>query len=565
MSREAQNGVIIAIVAVGLPVLALLWFLQREQKPRLAGGSQTRNCLPFLVLLAAGAVVRFVLAYDLPGHTGDMDYFRDWIVQAYTRSYDHFYDGDFFCDYPPVYIYVLRLLGWIQASLDLDPSGPGTVMLLKTPAIVADLLIGFGFWRAGLCRWGPKSALILSALILLNPAVIMNSAVWGQIDAIVVLLLLGVFWAIQRKRYILSAALFMLDLLLKPQCLFAAPVLLYAFIGHLVDAENKTKAWLELLGSVAVAAALWVLVPWPFVAGRGPWWLVDLYKGAVNQYPMASFNAFNFYALVGLNMQDAAEASFGGISAQQWGFIAVAGICAYSAWLYWRRRQPAYLFVLVGFMWAAVFTLVHSMHERYLYTAPFFLLAGYVLLKDARLLASSVLFFGSLLLNASVVLYYYDLFIEPPPAPIVEWLSLAQTLIFFYTAWVATSIAMHGAREQVPLQTGRSGQTGLRSGEGDADFSAAGVRGGVDAGQGTQKPAFSGISAPLLKKTAGPGARRSFAAGAAVPKAPEKTRRRRPKRSFSACGTFPRTLRRREAGPEPAQLTHSAEDGAELL
>ncbi|MBD5560530.1 MAG: hypothetical protein HDQ87_09290 [Clostridia bacterium] len=444
-----QNQAIAVLVAVGLPILALMWYLQRTQRRDRPDVPRHKYARQFALILIAGAALRLWLAYSLPGHTGDIDYFREWALEAYGRSFDHFYDGDFYCDYPPMYIYVLYILGFIRSLLGLDYWGTDYAVLLRLPSILAELLIACFFFQAAYKRLGGRSALMLCMLIVFNPAVLLNAAVWGQIDSLLALLLLGVFWLLYKKQYIWSAVLFTVGFLMKPQVLFAGPVMLYAFIGHIVLSPDRRKAWLDLIVSIAAVVLLFFLIPLPFTIGRGPLWLIELYRGTISTYPFATMNAFNLYGVAGLNLVDATEASFGGITAQHWGILAAIAICIYGGWLYWKNHRGAYLFVLNGFIWTAVFMLVHSMHERYLYAAPFFFLAGYVLMRDPRLLDSSVLLFALVLVDQGVTLAAYGALVDLPAA-LVEWMSLAGLLCFAYVAWTSTSIAFEGPCTQIP-------------------------------------------------------------------------------------------------------------------
>lgn len=447
---EVQNEAIIVLISAGLTALAVMWYLQRTQRENLTSFNQTKSEIVFIAIVAVGVLIRVYLAYYMPGYQSDMDCFRAWSRDAYAVGLDHFYDGDFFADYPPLYVYVLYVLGAIQSATGLSISGPDYAVLLRLPSIIAEVLVAFFFYRTSEPRFGKNTACTLSALIMLNPALMMNSSVWGQIDSIAVLMMLGVFWLLYRKRFVWSTVVFMLSFLLKPQCIFVAPVIFYVLIDNIARAANKKKAWLELLLSVVSAVAVWFLVPLPFGVGKDPLWLVQRYANTISEYSQACLNAFNLYGLLGLNWVDAQTASFLGLSASNWGVVAVIGICAYAAWLFYmdrtRHASRAYTFVLAGFMVAAVFTLVHGMHERYLYPAPFFLLAGYVFLKDKRLLDGAVMLFAVQLVNQGVSLYYYQQWI---PASLMAFTSALEVAAFAYVTWSVTEIALHGADQQI--------------------------------------------------------------------------------------------------------------------
>ncbi|MEO8437400.1 MAG: hypothetical protein ABI562_03010, partial [Chloroflexota bacterium] len=96
-----------------------------------------------LVVLALGLALRLIIAYLLPtsGFGVDLSAFRAWANDLARNGLYGFYQRPFFHDYTPGYLYVLWLLGMIGSSL-----GGVSVALVKVPAILADLAIGWLVW-----------------------------------------------------------------------------------------------------------------------------------------------------------------------------------------------------------------------------------------------------------------------------------------------------------------------------------------------------------------------------------------------------------------------------------
>ncbi|MEO8572149.1 MAG: phospholipid carrier-dependent glycosyltransferase, partial [Chloroflexota bacterium] len=128
---------------------------------------------------------------------------------------------DFFHDYTPGYLYILWLLGVVGGAL----GGVG-VALVKVPAILADLAIGWLVWSM-LLELGARRKLALAAALVavVNPISWFDSVVWGQVDAVgVVFLLLGLreLWRDHPER---SAILAVTAALIKPQLGILIPIL----------------------------------------------------------------------------------------------------------------------------------------------------------------------------------------------------------------------------------------------------------------------------------------------------------------------------------------------------
>ena len=143
-----------------------------------------------LVVLALGLALRLIIAYLLPGSGFGVDLgaFRAWAANLASQGLNGFYQRDFFHDYTPGYLYVLWVLGLVGQAL----GGVG-VALIKVPAILADLAIGWLVWSMVLELGGRRKVALVAAFVaVVNPISWFDSVVWGQVDSVgVVFLLLG--------------------------------------------------------------------------------------------------------------------------------------------------------------------------------------------------------------------------------------------------------------------------------------------------------------------------------------------------------------------------------------
>src|SRR5260370_31493528 len=96
-------------------------------------------------------------------------------------------------DNPPLLLYPFWFLGWLYQRLVSPLFGctrledPDALrFLLRLPSLVADLLAGAVIFRL-LRRHGPisfRSNLVAASAYLFNPALIVDSAYWGQTAAV---------------------------------------------------------------------------------------------------------------------------------------------------------------------------------------------------------------------------------------------------------------------------------------------------------------------------------------------------------------------------------------------
>lgn len=137
-------------------------------------------------VLCLALAARLVLM-RLPGYAVDLTLFTEWTVGLLTIPWGDYYGlVSPWCDYPPGYLYVLAATGWLKAVA----TGSTTLTLqdfepwIKAGPILMDLVLGLAVYFA--CRRfvGAGRSLLAASIVLLNPSVMLVSAVWGQADSI---------------------------------------------------------------------------------------------------------------------------------------------------------------------------------------------------------------------------------------------------------------------------------------------------------------------------------------------------------------------------------------------
>ncbi|UQZ84680.1 hypothetical protein SK3146_03935 [Paenibacillus konkukensis] len=350
-----------------------------------------RRVLLLASLLGAGLLLRIAAAPWIPGHT-DLNLFRNWAMSA-ARDLSGFYlHGS--SDYPPLYMYVLYLIGKLASLTALSPY---SALLLKLPSIAADIATAYVLYRIGRKLLSFEAGWLIAAFYIWNPAILINSTFWGQVDSFFTLIVVGGLWMLANRNIGRASALLAAAVLMKPQGIIYLPVLFFELIR-----QKRLKPWLIAAGS-ALAVALPVVLP--FSAGQSPLWLLKLYTGTVNEYPYASVNAYNFFALLGANYtKDTTTLLW--FDYHTWGMAMIVIVTLYS-WLSYAKGGgtklgPAAALLLI----AGVFTFASSMHERYLFHAAAIALLAYALLRDRRLLWLAAGFSTTSFVNTYDILYH---------------------------------------------------------------------------------------------------------------------------------------------------------------
>ena len=215
-------------------------------------------------MFALAFAIRLLIAPHA-GYYADLKIFQGWSLRLDDFGLRHFYAQNW-ADYPPGYLYVLWLLGKVSAP-------PGYV-LLKLPAILGDLALA---WIAGTfaTRIAPPSVKeqwpvrpLVAAAVLFNPAMIMVSAVWGQVDVVPAVFVLWslflLFTGRQALRRELAASLSLaIAVAMKPQACFVVPVMVYALYRRHLHRRPRSE-WAN--GVLKIAANGAVLVGFLFLS-----------------------------------------------------------------------------------------------------------------------------------------------------------------------------------------------------------------------------------------------------------------------------------------------------------
>lgn len=425
-----MTGILWVISAVFCGLFLLGTWVAAYRAPRLAAGRDT-NCLLWL-LMAAALLVRVVLAATTRGYQADIATFSAWAVHA-ADGLASFYAPGYFADYPPGYIYVLWLVGKLRSALDLPFDGPYFSTLLKFPAILADALTVWLFYRLAQRQESAVPPLALAALYAFNPAVILDSSIWGQVDGVLTLfILLGVFFL--ELSPALSGACCAVALLIKPQALIFAPLpMLFFAIGI---ARRQRHAWSDLLVYTGTAILLFSLACLPFAGTQPPGWILSKYGATLASYPYATLNAFNLFALTGANLAPV-DQPFLVLSYATWSNLFIVLTVIFTALVALRGKESDRFWYLPLFLNASVFVLAAKMHERYLFPALALALGLYLASRDRQALMMFAGFSVTQYLNVQQVLAlsHRAIYAVPPHDPLLLAVSLANVVCWLWLAW----------------------------------------------------------------------------------------------------------------------------------
>jgi len=358
------------------------------------------------LILLIGLLVRLGLApsYGYQGVEGDLIEQKQSIHRALTLGVHEVYTpnrindpalaggewtGGYFINYPPVIVYLRMLPGMVYRQFapeefelwnselnfyelmrtDFDSRmarSRGFTVVAKLPCIIADLLLGLGILIFVAGRAGPVTGLVAGAAYLFNPGIILDSAHWGQHDAVWAAFLVLGLWLIAKGHLTGGWIAYTLAALSKPQA--------GAFVLLIVLLAFTHSHWKKIPVAAAAVVGTFLLVFMPFlIHGTFIESLQAMYYSIVGGEPFVSCNANNFWWLVtggrGYQFSDV-QPLIGSLTPRSVGlFFFLAG----NAFVMWRlrgRRAEMSLFCLAAaVLWMIFFSFNTELHENHLMVA----------------------------------------------------------------------------------------------------------------------------------------------------------------------------------------------------
>lgn len=334
----------------------------------------------YLVLVV---IANFSLLF-LKGYSQDLGYWQDWVRQLSSNGYDGF-NGN----YPPLYVHWLYLVGkfYTLSGIPLEHND-FLKFLTQIPVTVFHCLLTILVFSQ-LKRFNASRSFLHAMMLLtvLNPAILVNGPIWGQVDLVPAVMVFGaLLLAVDQRWSYLSIPVFALAILTKFQMIAFAPVFGFLFF------RNTGK---HIIG-IAIAVAVGALVFLPSIlAGHFIQAFRQAYIDTLGQYPMTTFNAANIWILLTGNTAPdnvilfgvAADSTLAKVfTAKYFGMLlfSLTALCVFLQGIHYllknnaqQNNQHLLAHALFAAMICAVgfFALLPAMHERYMFPAVVMALA----------------------------------------------------------------------------------------------------------------------------------------------------------------------------------------------
>ena len=347
-------------------------------------------------VLFAGIILRYTGAFFEYGHSTDMNCFSAWALRMAEVGPGKFYSPDVFTDYPPGYMYIMWIIGFIKKLIPMGDTAFG--MLLKTPAIVADILTAAFLYNMSRRSLNNYASCVIAFFAVVNPAIYINSAMWGQVDSIFTFLVLVCLHLIAERKLIQSFFVFALAVIVKPQALFYTPVILFAIAQETVYPKVDIKKLLKYIAWGVGAIVFALLLSAPFGVNK----VLSQYVGTLSSYQYKTVNAFNMWSMLGGNWEKLTTVS------ALVSTLAIIFSVLYAMKLFFCMNGRDKYFYTAAVICIGVFVFATKMHERYCYPALVFLLAAVALKPNLLTFGLYTAVSALQFFNTASVFYFFN-------------------------------------------------------------------------------------------------------------------------------------------------------------
>src|SRR5205823_1483886 len=128
------------ILVLSLITGGLWYYLRSPRAPEDRGTPREKLTLAAILLVL---FVAKVWAAPYFGFDTDLGTYKAWGLRLAEVGPADFYAPNYFCDYPPGYLYILWIIGAVFRVLGISSAGALSTIIIKLPAFVADL---FSSW-----------------------------------------------------------------------------------------------------------------------------------------------------------------------------------------------------------------------------------------------------------------------------------------------------------------------------------------------------------------------------------------------------------------------------------
>ncbi|OGG04481.1 hypothetical protein A2W14_06280 [Candidatus Gottesmanbacteria bacterium RBG_16_37_8] len=351
----------------------------------------------FLFVLFVGLIIRLILVGN-SGFEADISFWKSWGLAAIDHGIV-WTSLNTNINYPPGFIYVLWLMAKIY-SIFADPhdyynfwqlNNFWFLLASKSIAIVFDTVIAILiYWFFSqkkkleslgvfVAKLPPSLPLILASIFYLNPVVIIDSALWGQVESLGIFFTLAAVILLFYRRPLLATFIFAVGPMLKLQNIIFIPIY-FIFLWRYFGYKTVVKG-------IAIFVLVFFITVLPFIFANQMNQVLFLLTVNSDYFPWLSLNAHNLWWIVanakGMTTTDKVTV-LGILNAKRVGLFLFSSSYFLACLLAYLKPTARNFLLALTFAIFSFFLFTTQSHERYSYPIVVLLLFLYPFLVNHR-------------------------------------------------------------------------------------------------------------------------------------------------------------------------------------
>jgi Gpi18-like mannosyltransferase len=355
-------------------------------------------------------------------------------------------------DYLPITHYILYGYTLLTGSTESIISNINTLKLFTFSIELLGVYYVYLFVKEKYLH--PKQAALACLWILLNPAFLYDSLLYGQWDGIYTTLVFISFYYALKNRLVLSVLFVFIALNAKIQALVYMPILGFIWLENLVEDFN----WKQLLRAALALLVVQTLIVLPFALTGDLQKVIDVGINMVGRYPLVSMGANNVWYFIFDNPSKVLDIHGAyGLSYNSYGllffcamtFLTLLPFGVYFLWKMLKRnfggKYPVENYLLMGILVPVVFFYFNTqMHGRYAHSAILFGGAYALYTRSYWIyIVLSIAYFNNLEIASKIlkgdILEYQVFFMQPKFVAALFAVVILACLGLLYSSLVKTS------------------------------------------------------------------------------------------------------------------------------
>lgn len=377
-------------------------FKEKFKKENL-GKTFTSPMALFIYVLITAFLTRFLFVLVSFGMGDTIARYGELALSMANDGFKMGYSGEL--SLPSGYLYLLYIIGLIADAVNLTVSSLGMSILIRTPNVIADVIICYLIFVAIGKNYSHKISAVVAGLYAINPVFFTMSTTYGANFSIALAFIVGMVMFMLTKNYIGAVSMYTLAFMFSYDALLLLPLIIFFDIYYCIKDKN---AILPIVVSSLVALVVFYLAGLPFAihlmkgetVTKGVFLVFTKILDSIKSNVLVTNSTFNLYAIFGLgaNASNTAIKVIGII----W-FAVFVGLLAYYYMNSKNRLDYIYIAAMLLIVWT-VFGVGAKLETMVLGIALLLLYTG--LKCERRLFVGTTILSISTFVNASVLMTY---------------------------------------------------------------------------------------------------------------------------------------------------------------